>query len=116
MTACPDRLVPPERNVSGTPARLAATQQPADLRRVARHHHRLRDEQEVRGVVGVGEPVDGAGAHVGDRIGQSIRERHGATTIPPGTSVDTRRTVPPAFPMFRSNAVARPECRSPVPS
>jgi hypothetical protein len=60
----------------------------------------------VRGVVGVGEPVDGAGAHVGHRIGQSTRERHGATTIPPGTGVDTRRTVPPPFTMFRLNAAA----------
>ena len=54
MTACPDRLVPPERNVSGTPCAALAREQRGHLVGVARRDDGLRHEQVVRGVVGIG--------------------------------------------------------------
>ena len=71
VTAWPDRLVPPERNVSGTPVRRAVANSLPTSVGVARDHDRLRGEHEVRGVVGVGEPVGGAGADVVHRVGQA---------------------------------------------
>ncbi len=60
-----DRL-PAEARAASTESqrdalRCAGLEQAAHLSGIRRHHHRLRDEQEMRGVVGVGVQVDGAG-------------------------------------------------------
>ncbi len=56
VTAWPDRLVPPERKVSGTPRRPAQLEQPGHLGAAARGDDGAGQQQEVRGVVGLGVP------------------------------------------------------------
>ena len=85
VTACPLRLVPPDRNVIGTPCAAETANSRPTSAASAGCRHRAGGQREVRGVMAHGQPVGCPAAQLTDGSATAAARPPAGPAGPPAT-------------------------------